>query len=391
MDEKSQGRRKITFSKKTKFILSVLLVVVSVLMIVFTAAQTLGGMTVSSMADSVKAFFLSLGAGDGYPYSIDASSVVDVKIENSNIYLLLNDKTIALNQTAKEIMPEVHTYSNPAMKSENSKLIIYDLDSDRFRIQNGTEVTYEGTASGRITSAAIGKKGNYALGTYGNDVQSVLTVYSRKNEPVFIWNFKTERIVDIALSDNGKYAAVAVIDAQNGEMNSKLYVFDFKSKEYVSCFDYAGTTLAKVDYIKGENIVAVGDNIRSYISKNTQRNNDIDFESDVLYNYCITDKGRTALGLSRYGSTSLSKLTVYSDKNEQQFTLSFDKEMKWADCDDKYTAVLFENEVKTFNKKGEQVGSFTFTGEPLRVMVDGSKTYVLTTSGIQCYKTKNAE
>ncbi len=388
MDEKSKVRLKINISKKTKFWLSVLLVVTAALLIVFTAAQTIGNMTITSMADGVKAYFLSLGAGEGYPYEIDAVCVEDIKIENSNLHLLLTDKTTVLNQTAKEIMPRAHTYSNPAMKSEGSKFIVYDLDSNRFRLQNGTDITFEGLAAGRVMAAAMGKSNNYAVGSYGEDVQSVLTVYDSKNEPMFIWNFKTERIVDISLSDNGKYAATAVIDAENGEINSKLYVFDFKSEDYVSCFDYNGITLVKVDYVKGNNIVAIGDSIRSYIKNNTQRENDIDFKSDTLYNYCVTDAGRTALALSRYGSTSLSKLTVYSNSNKEQFTVSFEKELKWVDCDEKYTAVLFENEVKTFNKKGKEVGSISLNGEPVRVAVDGSKTYVLTTSGLQCYDTK---
>lgn len=381
-------RIKKNLSKKTKLTLSVLLVVAAALLIVFTAAQSLGNMTIRNMADNVKAYFVSLGAGDGYPYDIDALSVEDIKINNSNLQLLLKDKTTILNQTAKEIMPREHTYSNSAMKAKESKLIVYDLDSARFRLQNGTEITHEGEASGRITAAAIGKSGNYALGAYGDSVQSVVTVYNNKNEAIFIWNYKTERIVDISLSDNGKYAAVATIDAENGKINSKLYVFDFKSEEYVACFDYKDTTLVKVDYIKSNNIVAVGNNLRSYIKNNTDRQDDTSFGADVLYNYCITDKGRNAIVLSRYGSSSLSKLTVYSNKNKEQFTVSFDKEMKWVDCDEKYTAVLFENEVRTFNKKGKQVGSITFTGEPVRVAVDGTKTYVLTTSGLQCYDTR---
>ena len=102
----------------------------------------------------------------------------------------------------------------------------------------------------------------------------------------------------------------------------------------------------------------------------------------------MTDDGRSTLVLSRYGSAALSKLNVYSKKNEQDFTLNFEKEVKWADSDEKYTAVLFETEVITYNKKGEKLATQTFEGEPIRVAVDGKRTYVLTTSGLQCFKTK---
>lgn len=388
MEEKRKKKSKLRMSKKSKLTISVLFVLSAILLIVFTAAQNLGNMTVNTMVADVKAYFMSLGAGDGYPYDIDAKSVRDMKINNSNIYLMLSDKTTTLNSTAKEIMPQAHTYSNPAMKSKNSNFIIYDLDSNRFRIQQNTEIKHEGEASGRIMAAAIGKKSNYALGTYGDSVQSVLTVYDKNNEAVFIWNFKSERITDISLSDNGKFAAVSTIDALNGEINSKLYVFDFKSEDYVSCFDYNGTTLVKVDYVRKTDIVAIGDNLRSCILGNTERQKDYVYGSDQLSGYSVTDDGRSTLVLSRYGSAALSKLNVYSKKNEQEFSLNFEKEVKWADSDEKYTAVLFETEVITYNKKGEKLATQTFEGEPIRVAVDGKRTYVLTTSGLQCFKTK---
>jgi hypothetical protein len=388
VEEKSRSKKKkIRLTKKAKLTLSVLFVVTAILLIVFTAAQNLGNMTINTMVADVKAYFGSLGAGDGYPYSIQADSVKDIKINNSNIYLLLNDKTTTLNPTAKEIMPQEHTYSSPVMKSENSRFIIYDLDSAKFRIHQNTEITSEGEASGRIMSAAIGQKGNYAVGTYGSDVQSVLTVYDKKNEPIFIWNFKTERIVDIDLSDNGKFAAVITMDALNGEVNSKLYVFDFKKSEYVSCFDYAGTTLVQVDYVRKTDIIAVGDNLRTHIRSNTERT-DFSYNSDLLSGYSITDDGRSTLLLSRYGSASLSKLSVFTPKNKEQFTLDFDRQVKSVDSDGKYTAVLFDNEVKTYNKKGKELATQTFEGEPISVAVDGNKIYVLTTAGLQCLKTR---
>ena len=390
MEEKSKGKKR-KLSKKSKLILTISVVVVSMLLIVFTAAQNLGNMTITQMAENVKAYFMSLGAGDGFPYSTDAIEIRDVKINNSNLHILMSDKTITLNQTAKEIMPIEHPYSNPAMKSDGTEFIIYDLDSARFRIQNNAEVVHDGAASGKITAAAIGKRGNYALGTYGDTVQSVLTVYNKKNEAIFIWKFKAERITDISLSDNGKFAAVATVDVKDGEISSKLYVFDFKSTEPVSCFDYPSTMLVKVDYVKAQNIVAIGDNLRSYIKNNTKRKDDISFGSDTLNNYCVTDSGRSAVIVSRYGSSALSKLSVYSVSNSEKFTITFDKEAKWVDCDDRYTAVLFESEVKTFNKRGKQIGSITFEGEPLRVAVDGSRTYVITTSGIQCFDTKGVD
>lgn len=382
--------KKIKLTKQAKAILCAVFAVVLVLLIVFTAAQKLGNVTVNTMTESVKSYFMGMGSGEGYPYEIDADSVRNISADNSNLMILLNDKTAMLNSTAKEIMPKKHSYKNPAMKTNANRVIVYDLDSENFRVQNNSEIKGEFKADGRIMAAAIGRSGNYAVGTYGNDVQSVLTVYGANNKKIFIWNFKSERIADIALADNGKYAAVATLFSKGGKISSKLYVFNFKSDKYVSCFDYDSTVLVSVDYSKDTDVVAVGDNIRTYISNGKTKKDDMNFGADKLHNYCMADDGISAMVRSKYGSSSLSSLCVFKN-NKERFSVDFDKEVKWVSVDGKYTAVLFENEVRTYNRRGKQVGSISFAGDPLRVEVDGSKVYVLTSVNLQCYDVKGSQ
>lgn len=360
-----------------------------VILIVMTAAQKLGNMTISTFTSDVRAYFMSLGSGDGYPYEISAAKVKNITVNKSNLTLLLDDKTTVLTSSAKEIMTKNHTYSNPVMKTNGSKSIVYDLDSGKYRVQNGADILHEATLEENIMAAAVGAKGNYAVAAYGKDAQSVLKVYSKSGKEKLSWEFKTERVTDVDLSSNGKYVAVAAINAENGEISSKLYVFNIsKGENYISCFDYPGTTLLRVNYIKGNNLVAVGDNLKSYIKNNSDRQDDMKFNSDKLHNYCVSHDGSSVLALSKYGSSSLSSLAFYTNRNKEKFTVDFDKEIRSVDTDGKYVAVLFDGEVKTFNKRGKQVGTVYFTGEPQKVTVDGSRTYILTGVNIKSYKTK---
>lgn len=382
-------KKKFTVNARLKKILTAILAVAVVILIVMVAAQKLGNMTVATFTADVKAYFMSLGSGDGYPYSVSADSVKNIAVNKSNLTLLLDDKTTVLTSSAKEIMPKSHTYSNPIMKIKGSKMIVCDLDSGKFRVQSGAEIQREENHDNNIMAAAIGSKGNYAIAEYGENSQSVLRAYSKGGKEKFTWEFSNERVVDIDLSPNGKYAAVATVKAENGEMSSKLYVFNLnKADEYSACFDYPGTTLLRVNYVKGNNIAVLGDNLRSYIKNNSNRQDDTSFNSDKLSKYCVAQNGSSALILSKYGSTSLSSLTFYNNKNKVRFTVDFDKEAKWVDTDGKYIAVLFDGEVRTYNKKGKQVGTIYFTGEPRRVTVDSGRTYVLTSVNIKSYKTR---
>ena len=197
---KSSGKSKkfkLRITDRSKKILTIVLAVAVVILIVMTAAQKLGNMTVSTFTADVKTYFMSLGSGDGYPYEISAGKVKNITVNNSNLNLLLDDKTISLTSSAKEIMPKSHTYSNPVMKSKGSKMIVFDLDSGKFRVQRGSDTVIEKSLDKNIMAAAIGSKGNYAVATYGKDAQSVLTVYNKNGKEKFAWNFSDERITDI--------------------------------------------------------------------------------------------------------------------------------------------------------------------------------------------------
>lgn len=384
-----ENKKKLNFriTKKTKRFLYTLLVAVVILLIAITAAQKLGNVTVRTMFADVRAYFLSMGSGDGFPHNVEENSILDVNVNNSNLLLLTDEKTEIMTSTAKEISPQPHKYSNPVMKTNGSLAIVYDLDSGKFRLQNSSGITYEKELGSHIMAAAVGKKGNYAVGTYGKDVQSVLTVYNGGNKEVYIWNFKSERISDIALSDSGRTAAVSTVYSQNGKISSKLYVFDFKSDKAKACFDYPSTVLIKVSYVGDNDISAVGDNMRSYI-RNEKAKIDQSYNSDNIRSYSVADDGKFAIVFSKYGSTSLSSLKVYTAGNKEKFSVDFEHEIKGVDYDGKYTAVMFENEIKTFDNRGKEIGNISFSGEPQKVVIDGLNTYLLTSSNIQCFKTR---
>lgn len=377
------------FKKKSKLsvFLTVIISVVIVLLIVIIGAQKLGNMTISAITSDVKTYFMQFGAGDGFPYNISSDSIKSIKINNSNLYLLSKNKTQVLTSTAKEIFESEHGFSSPVMKNNGSKIIVYDLDSGKYRVQTSSNIIIEDEADFNIMSAAIGRKGNYAIAAYCNDAQSLLTVYSSGQKKVFSHKFDTERIIDISLSDNGKYAAVAAVNAKSGSMYSTLYVFSFNSDEPVAVFDYPSTMLIKVNYVRGTDIITVGDNLRSYIKNNKTREDDISFDSDSIHNFVIAPNGVNAEILSRYGSSELSSLLVYSNKNKELARVDFENEVKAIDCDGKYIAVLFDSEVRTYDKNGKEKGTIFFNGTPINVAVDGKRTYVLTTAGLQCFNT----
>ena len=59
-----------------------------VLLLVTLAAAQFGGVTFSTVIDSISTFFAGLGSGDGYPYQLNGITIDDGDITNSDLTAL---------------------------------------------------------------------------------------------------------------------------------------------------------------------------------------------------------------------------------------------------------------------------------------------------------------
>lgn len=368
-----------------KAVLKVLLVLLIAVSLVFIAARSIGGVTLNSITGNIKVVLSNIGSGDGYPYDTSGAQIASVYLDGSKVFAFSKGKTFLLSASAKELNEADIEYGKPAIKYKNGKAIVYDRDSGKFRVQNTSEIIAEKEMKKNITAAGIGKKGNCAVATGASGAQSQLTVFDKSQKEAFTWTFKDERVSDIDLSDDGKFAVVSTIVAENAQINSKVYVFRFDSKDYVACFDYDDNAVVSVQYVESHNICVISDKMRSFITDNTTRVSDDAFDSDVLHRRSDDDSVLNAVALLKYGSDSSSILKVYKD-DELLFTQKVGSEIKDVSCSDKYVAVLTDSKVTVYNKKGELKAEFSADVSDSYVLVGRKRVYTVSPSAVSCNK-----
>ena len=353
-----------------KAVLKVLFVLLITVSLVFIAARSIGGVTLNSITGNIKTALSNLGSGGGYPYDTSGAQVTSLYADGGRVFAFSKGKTFLLSASAKELNETDTEYGKPAIKYKNGKAIVYDRDSGKFRVQNASEIIAEKEMKKTVTAAGIGKKGNCAVATGASGAQSELTVFDKNQKQVFTRSFKNERVSDIDLSDDGKFAAVSTIEAKNAQINSKVYVFRFDSKDYVACFDYADTAVVSVSYVKSHDICVISDNA---------------FGSDVLHRKSDDDAALNAVALLKYGSDSNSILKVYNG-GELLFTQDVGSEIKDVSCSDRYTAVLTDSKVIVYNKKGEIKAEFSADVSANYALVGRKRVYTVSPSAITCNK-----
>ncbi|NCC86633.1 MAG: hypothetical protein EOM05_02030, partial [Clostridia bacterium] len=116
---KKKDSVKSKVQKGTNAIVRTVAIVFVVLLLLFVATETFEIGTLSSMSDSFKSVVASFSNGEGYPYRISSSSVKDINMMSTNLFLLTDTSTVSLDSTAKEVLKVNHTYATPAMSIQN--------------------------------------------------------------------------------------------------------------------------------------------------------------------------------------------------------------------------------------------------------------------------------
>ncbi len=361
-------------------------IVLVILVLLFAAADKFGNITFSSVGDYFSAAVSGVKQGDGYPYYFESTTPENIVKINSDLLVLTDDSTFVLDSTARKLSSFQHTYSVPVIDSQNGRFVMFDVGGNSYRVQSKTKVLYEETTGQKILTAAIGKDGSVLVATRGNGSVSELTVKNKNQKEVFKWSCAKESIISADISDNGKYAVVSLVGAENGELYSKVKIFDFDYSQPVSEYEFGSGIVSCVEFLSGSNVLASGENVMSFINTKSERT-DIDLSLNTLSSIYTSENDLTAAVFSKYGSSSSKILRVYNKNGKELFSTEINSAVRSVSCEGHYISVLTDKQLLNYNKSGKQIGSAEVTSDGISCFTDGNNTYVLTTSAVKCYKT----
>ncbi|MEG2395800.1 MAG: DUF5711 family protein [Oscillospiraceae bacterium] len=389
----AEGKNKTTKKKKTTKnqeplikIIKAVSVILVMLVLLFIAADTFGNITFSSVGDYVNSVISGTKRGNGYPYYFENLSANDIKPIGSDFLILANDSTIVLDSTARRVSTLQHTYSNPIVDSVGSRALMIDVGETSYRVQSKTKVLYEGKTKQKILTGAIGRNGTIGLAVRGEASVSELIVLDKNQKEVFRWACAKENIIGIDISDNGKKAAVILVGAENGELYTKVVVFDFAYAEPINQLDFAGKIISKVEFLYGNNLLITGEKTFCLLN-NLKDKKEEDLSLNTLSRICTSDSNISVCVLSKYGSATSKIVKVYNKKGDLLFETEINKGIRSVSTDGSNISILTDNEIINYNRKGKEIGRMEVESDGIKVFTLGTYTYEWTTSKIDCYRT----
>lgn len=139
--------------------------------------------------------------------------------ENPQVYAfdkyicLFRRKTIEFYNKVGTKVGEIETNINNAkFASAGRYSAICEQDGKEFYLIDGKEKVYENEVDGTISQINVSRSGFVSVVLSNNSYKSIVSVYNKEGKEIFKTNLVTSRVVDVSISQDSQYLAIAEVD-----------------------------------------------------------------------------------------------------------------------------------------------------------------------------------
>ncbi len=215
-------------------------IISAILAVICTACIILSIVLPVGLYENLVNFFALIGPGS-YPISVSGSSVMNT-LSGGGYYFVLTDTNIsAYSNAGKIVFDELHGFANPVITISDTRALIYDQGGTTVYIYNLGGKLHTIETDYEIITASISRDADFAVATHSDRYASVTTVYDKNAKKLFTWNSAKDMITNILVDTKGKKLAVTTLNADSGQFDTKLSVFEIKSGNTVYSTNLEGS------------------------------------------------------------------------------------------------------------------------------------------------------
>ena len=369
------------------------MIIAGILVAVFVFVYLLSSVGIIPV-DALSARFSSFVKQDAenFPLPVNTDSTINTKIIGESILVLTTDNFSVYSDSGKLVYTQPHSFATPAVSVNGDRAVVFDRGKTGYMLINEKEVVFTNEAPGNLICAEYGSAGNYALGTIGENSTSTLTVYSATNKVEFQWNCAYEYITSIALASNGKFAGVATLGAENGEVFTNVKYFGFNYKEPINSQVLKNTSALNLEFTAVNTLTLFSDTGVYTIEKKCEEPQVVsEYYSKEFNSFDYSSEGKYIVALARYGSANNFLISVYSPKGKQKTVIEADYNIKSVTMSEKYIFALAEKRIIVYNLNGRKISEIDVKGEAKSLIATDKYLFVNSLDKIsRCYSFGNS-
>lgn len=259
---------------------------------------------------------------------------------NSNVYAfnkyigILNQTkfTIYGNTGNKEEELEIQI-SNPIFSSANRFLAIAENGGQRLYLISDKNISWQAEVDGNISQIFVNKNGYVAVTITGTSHKAVIKTYSPDGKEMFTTFLASTRAVDISISNDNKYLAIAEVDTSGATIQSSVRVMsvDKAEKDPTNSLEKtykseAGKLITNIKYQDKSKLICMYTDSVSIIENETETelvnssDKKITFQSiDLENNVCYIEEKSSGL----FTADSIVNIVNADTKETKQYLVNY--------------------------------------------------------------------
>lgn len=286
---------------------------------------------------------------------------------NSNVYafnkyiVVLENKTLKIYNTLgtaeKEIITDIN---NPIFDAVGNYLIIAEKNGDSIYLLEGKELLWHNTIEGKISQIEINENGYVGVVISDISYKNIINVFNPEGKSLFKTYVATNKVVDISISKNNKYLALAEIDMSGVQVQSSIRIIDIEKAKTDPSNSIINTHLAEVgklilniEYQSKERLLCIYNDSVNSIEENQNKyvmgleNNKITFTSIELKNNIFTIEEKQSEEFA-----SISNVNIINITNSKTKKYEIEEVAKEIYTSEKVIALNLGTELHIINTNG---------------------------------------
>lgn len=155
--------------------------------------------------------------------------------ENTQIYAydkyicILGKKTLSFYNKSGTLVGSIDIDINKAVFVSSGKyMAICEEEGQKFYLICGKEKLFENEIEGSINQINVSKNGYVSIVMSNASYKSVVDVFNKTGKEIFKTNLVSSRVADVAISNDGKYLAIAEIDISGILIKSSIQIISIE-------------------------------------------------------------------------------------------------------------------------------------------------------------------
>lgn len=291
----------------------------------------------------------------GFPVSFSSNAIRSVSAVGAHLYVLTDETLSLVTSTGAYQLLKVIGYVEPVLRSNGKYGLVFDRLTGKFLVFANDKILYENESEkkSQILDAAVAADGSFLVACKGDESASYLTYYSPEGEPLFQWSCAKDHIVAVSLAENKRDILCAALNAENGEIITKLYLLDTFADQTQWEYKLKGAAAVECFFASSNKVGVVCTDRRVIIDtkKKKATPNEFDYPETLLA--LDSDGTQTAIVTPKFGSFDAYEVRLLNESNKEAYVFETNARVIDICCVGKRTYLLTENAVVAVSAGGK--------------------------------------